>query len=253
MILEQVLESLGLSDKEPEVYLALLKTPGVQPASVIAKKVNLNRVTVYKTLMRLAEIGLVTKTMKFGITCFFVEEPDKSLENLFKKKKEKMNALNQELLAVLPQIKNLQQQELLIPRVRFYEGVEGVKRVYEDTLIENKDIYAFENAELMTPEVHDYIFNDYIPRRAKNDLFIQVIAPRNKTHIEAKKHDKTFFRETRFFATDKFPLEIEINIYGHKTAFFSYKKEEMFGAILESRAIANSMKAIFAFCWKFCK
>ncbi len=249
----QVLKDLGLTDKEPDVFLALMSTPGTQPASVIAKKIKLNRVTVYKTLVKLAEMGLVTKTMKFGTMCFFVEDPDKVLENLVKQRKTQVETLSKQVLAVLPQIKTLQQLELYIPRVRFYEGIEGVKRVYEDTLVEKKPIDAFENVADMAPEIYEYLEKDYILRRVENGVFARVITPVNAANKKFRKADKIRLRETRFATIKTFPVEIEINIYGHKTAFFSYKHEEMFGAIIESRAIANSMRAIFEYCWGIAK
>ncbi len=249
----QVLKDLGLTDKEPDVFLALMSTPGTQPASVIAKKVKLNRVTVYKTLVKLAEMGLVTKTMKFGTMCFFVEDPDKVLENLVKQRKTEVEALSKQVLTVLPQIKTLQQQELYIPRVRFYEGIEGVKRVYEDTLVEKKPIDAFENVADIAPEIIDYLDNDYIRRRVENGIFARVMTPMNPSNKTFRKKDKASLRETRFATIQAFPVEIEINIYGNKTAFFSYKAEEMFGVIIESRAIANSMRAVFSYCWSMAK
>lgn len=249
----QLLKNLGLTDNEPDVYLTLIKMPGAQPASIIAQKLKMNRTTTYKILINLSKVGLVTKTMRHGITCFLAEKADKQIENLFFEKKEKLNKVNQQLIDMLPVIKNLQKYELLTPKVRFYEGIEGVKRVYEDTLIAKETIYAFENVEPMMPDLKDYIFNDYIPRRAENNIFVKVITPENKDHKSVRKDDKKFLRETRFFSQDILPIEIEINIYGGKTALFSYKNEEMFAVIIESQAIANSMRSIFDFCWKFSK
>ena len=70
--------------------------------------------------------------------------------------------------------------------------------------------------------------------------------------LEMKK-DKEFNSTTRFAPANVFPVKIEINIYGQKTAFFSFKEDEMFAAILESPAISQSMKAIFDFCWEVTK
>lgn len=249
----QVLKDLGLQDKEPDVFMALLTTPGTQPASVIAKKVKLNRVTVYKTLIKLAEMGLVTKTMKFGITCFFAEDPDKVLEQLLKKRRDSVESLNQQLLAVLPQIKGLQRQDLYIPRVRFYEGVEGVKRVYQDTLVEGKPIDSFENVADMAPEIKTYLFEEYISRRIEKGIRARVITPQNPQNKKFREADRSQMRKTRFATLKAFPMEIEMNLYGNKTAFFSYRSEEMFAVIIESRAIANSMRAIFEYCWEIAK
>jgi len=251
MKIEQILMDLGLQEKEPEVYLALLSTPGVQPASVIAKKTDLNRTTVYKILMKLTKMGLATKTMQHGIICFFAENPDKRLEDILERKRKNLEILNDNLLVMMPEIKNMRKQEMLMPKMRYYEGIEGIKRVYRDTLLEGKTIYAFENVDHMSPEVRNYIFNEYIPKRVAEGIFAYTIVPKSKGNLNFSKSDKESLRETKVISKESFPMEIEINIYDKKTAFFSYKEEDMFGVILESQSIANSMKAIFDLCWKF--
>lgn len=253
MKIEQILQELGLQDKEPDVYLALLKTPGAQPASIIATRANLNRTTVYKSLVKLVKKGLVTKTQRQGITCFFAEEPDKRLETLLLSQRKHLDLINENLLTLLPDIKNMQQQELHKPKMRYYEGLEGVKRLYEDTLIEGQTIYAFEDVHDFPPELKTWLFENYMPRRAEKGIFAQVLTPKNPTNIRYRDEDKKAFKETRFIPKSTFPIEIEINIYGHKTAFFSYKPEEMFSVILESQSIAKSMKSIFNLCWKIAK
>jgi len=253
MQIEQVFIELGLQDKEPEVYLTLLKTPGIQPASIIASRANLNRTTVYKTLVKLSKIGLVTKTQHQGITCFFAEDPDKSLENLLSKKKMHLDAVNQNLMKILPDIQNMQQQELRKPKMRYYEGWEGIKRLYEDTLLEGEDIYAFEDIDDFHPDLQKWLLSDYLPRRAENNIFAYVLTPKNPANINYRNTDKKYCKETRFLPRSNFPIENEINIYGNKTAFFSYKADEAFSVILDSKSIANSMKYIFNFCWNIAK
>ncbi len=253
MKIEQVLKELGLTDKEPAAYLELIKLSGPQPASVIAQRLKLNRTTVYKTLIKLAGIGLVTKTMKHGIICFIAEDADKNLESLLLKKKKGLDFVTQLLTEAMPEIKEMQKEESLTPKMRYYEGFEGVKRVYEDTLVEKQDIYAFENVEHMSFEIQDYLWNDYVPRRAEKGIFAYVITPKTTGNVKFRKDDKKSNRQTKFIPLEDFPVEIEINIYGKKTSFFSYKHDEMFGVILESATIANSMRAIFNLCWKISK
>lgn len=253
MKIEQVLEELGLTDKEPDVYLELIKISSAQPASIIAQRLKLNRTTVYKTLIKLSRLGLVTKTMRHGITCFLAEDPDKNLESLLMKKQNKLEYVTKLFTEALPEIKNMQKEELLTPKMRYYEGFEGVKRVYEDTLVEGETIYAFENVEHMAFEIQDFLWKDYVPRRTEKDIFANVIVPDNPGNVRFKKQDKKSNRKTKFITAKDFPVEIEINIYGKKTSFFSYKHDEMFGVILESSAIANSMRAIFNLCWNLAR
>lgn len=249
MKIKQVLTELGLADSEADIYLQLIRSAGIHPASVIAQRLKMNRTTVYKTLLKLARMGLVTKTMKHGIICFFAEDPDKNIDTLLSKRKTQLNFVTDLFLESIPEIQSLQKEDLYTPKVRYYEGIEGVKRVYEDTLVENEAIYAIENVGEMDYEVQDYLWNDYVPRRTERGIFAYVITPRNKDNEDFRSKDAQFSRETRFIEKDRFPIQIEMNIYGKKIAFFSYKPNEMFGVIIESTSIANSMKAIFNLCW----
>jgi len=253
MKIQQVLTELGLTEAEAAIYIQLAKTAGVQPASIIATRLKMNRTTVYKSLVKLTKMGLVTKTMKHGTICFIVEEPDKHLENLLLKKKARLAFVSDLFVDAIPELKNLRKEELLTPKVRYYEGFEGLKRVYEDTLIENQTIYAFEDVGEIAFEVLDYLTNDYVPRRTEKGIFAHVITPKSPDNEDYRSRDKKCARETKFITGKIFPFAIEINIYGNKTAFFSYRHDEMFGVIIESAAIATAMKAVFNICWKIAK
>jgi sugar-specific transcriptional regulator TrmB len=246
-----VLEELDLSDKEAEVFIALLKTEGIQPASVIAKKASLNRVTVYKTLINLAQKGVVTKTMQHGIAAFFIEDPARRLEDLLEKKRNKVDRLNDRVLSVLPEIKNLEKHELTAPKMRVYEGYAGVIRAYEDTVMEQNTIRSFENIEMMAPQIKTYMEEVFVPKRMEMGNFAYVLAPENQMNKAARKLDKKLLREARFA-----PMQFEtgLNIYGEKKiSFFSYDPDDMFGVILESKAFATTLREIFDFCWKHAK
>ena len=59
-MLKSILQKIGLSDKDAEVYLACLEL-GTQPASVIARKAGLKRPTTYLILEGLLKRGLVSE------------------------------------------------------------------------------------------------------------------------------------------------------------------------------------------------
>ena len=65
-MLAEYLAKIGFSDKECALYQVLAEV-GVQPASVIARRSNLDRVTAYKHLKRLAAKGLVKVYSRSGI------------------------------------------------------------------------------------------------------------------------------------------------------------------------------------------
>lgn len=251
--IHQVLGELGLIDSEIAIYLQLIRTATMQPASTIAQRLNMNRTSVYKSLLKLTKMGLVGKSMKHGIICFFAEDPEKTIESHLEQRKSKLNFISSLFLDSISDLRNLKQEELYTPKMRYYEGLEGVKRVYEDTLTQKEAIFAFENVDVMDPGVQSYLWEDYVPRRVEGGIFAQVITPKSLLNEDYRSKDKTCLRETRFLDLNAFPMEIEMNIYDKKVAFLSYKTDEMYAVILESASIANSMKAIFSACWKMAK
>lgn len=248
--LKNTLIKIGLTEKEVEVYLFILST-GASSASTISYRTSIAKNSCRYLCEQLKNKGLISIHPKRNTFYYEAEPPEKILyllenqERELHEKKESFNRILSKLIAI-------NDPNTIIPKTEFYEGFEGIKHVYEDTLKEgDKMIHAFENAEPMTEIVSKYVFKDYIPRRAQNGVFVKVITPKNEAHIKTRNDDKKFMRETRFFSAGITPIEIEMNIYGNKVALFSYQKEEMFAVILESKAIANSFRSIFEFCWKF--
>ena len=247
--LKQVLGELGLSGQEIEIYLQLLKSTGVLPASTIAKQLKMNRTTAYKALLRLTKIGLVTKTMKHGIICFLAEGAEQNIKSRIEQRYRQLESTQLLFLNSVDDLKEVYKEQFYVPSVRFYEGIEGVKRVYEDTLHEGQTIYAFENPADMADEIYDYICRDFLPRRVQEGIFSYVISPDNTQSVNFKTSDEKNKRETRLLPKKKLPFQIEINIYGDKIAFFSYRKNELFATIIKGKTISQSMLAIFNICW----
>ena len=63
-----------------------------------------------------------------------------------------------------------------------------------------------------------------------------------------KMHDQKHLRQTRLISPEKFPFEVEINLYGNNSiGIMSFK--EQFGLIIESKKIYNTLKSIFEMNW----
>lgn len=250
--MKEILKKLGLTANEVEIYLMLLSAGGAS-ASTLSYRTGMAKNSCRYLCDQLITKQLATFKKKGNTFIYYAESPEK-IAYLLDEEERKIHEKKEGFNRILSQLIAISDPNTVIPKVEFYEGLEGIKHVYEDTLKQGVNlIYAFENAEPMTEEVKQYVFDNYIPRRAKSNVYIKVITPNNRAHIKTRKDDQKFLRETRFFSTDIIPIEIEINIYGNKSALFSYKEEEMFAVILESKAIADSLKSIFNFCWAFAK
>ncbi|MDO8649257.1 MAG: helix-turn-helix domain-containing protein [Candidatus Peregrinibacteria bacterium] len=136
-MLANYLEKLGLDTKERTIYLVLAEL-GVQPASVIARRCKLDRVTTYKHLKQLADRGFVKVYFRDSVQCFGIE----SFENLQANIKEKLTEF-EELLSLYPTAANLlhslKAEEDVIPRLELYEGESGIKNFFRDIVFTAKE------------------------------------------------------------------------------------------------------------------
>src|SRR6185436_5023927 len=68
----------------------------------------------------------------------FQSIPPELLPDYIARKREELRHKEQELRDALPQIILMRNKANVLPKVQFFEGVEGVKQAYEDTLENNK-------------------------------------------------------------------------------------------------------------------
>lgn len=151
----KLLQSLGLDDKEAQVYLASLS---LGPASVldIARAAQLQRTTVYSMVDTLQHKGLMSVEVK-GFKNKFVAEDPRALKGIIAAKTESLA----DALPELDALYNLKGQNSLI---KYYNGLDGLKVAYRKMLdsLRPNDIYmAIGDTEkfiaLDPPYVHAFL------------------------------------------------------------------------------------------------
>ncbi len=241
------LQSFGFSAKESDVYFALLELGG-GTVTEISRKAGINRTTGYDILDSLASKGMINISGKEPKQEYSVESPD-----ALKRYLEKQSALIAEHIEksaeVIPRLKSIQTLENR-PKIKFYEGTEGLRSVYEDTLTSSETILAYACIDDMHRALPDY-FPGYYMRRAKNNISIRGIVPKTKSAIERAEHNKEEKREITFVPADKYYFSPEINIYDNKIMIASWR--EKLGIIIESAEIADAMKKIYELAWSGAK
>ncbi|KKT62308.1 MAG: Transcriptional regulator, TrmB [Candidatus Giovannonibacteria bacterium GW2011_GWB1_45_9b] len=235
--------SIGLSENEAKIYLALLEL-GKGTVSEITRKANLNRTTGYDVLGGLVGRGLVSVSGKEPKQEYIAESPDK-IEALLKYKIGEDERNLKEIKNILPELKSLHNIAGR-PKVRFYEGTQGLIDVYEDTLTSTEPIRAYANVDDMHKALSNY-FPKYYERRAGKGISIRAIIPKNAMGEERASKDKEELRESALIPPDKFYFSPEINIYDNKVMIASWR--EKLGIIIESAEIADAMKKIYELSW----
>src|SRR4030042_577345 len=237
MEIKQKLEEIGLTGKKADVYLAILQL-GKATVVQIAKKAQIKRPTTYDILEDLIAKNLISQSFA-GKKRYFVAEPPDALKSLLKKQEEKVDQLMPELTSLF----NITPHK---PKIRYFEGKEGIIQVFEELLNnhEKKQFY-FGSIKAMTDVVgHEYL-DEWVKRRIKAKIKSYAIRLRAKElPMAGWGTSKKQIRELKFF-----PLEIKeditnIIIFDYKVAIYSGLAEG-YGVIIESQELATTLKYIW--------
>ena len=110
---------------------------------------------------------------------------------------------------------------------------------------------GFTDYEQMPQKLINFIQREVVPKRKQNLNRARLIIPDNKINREVAKLDFKNFTEHRItkFSVARNPIEL-LMFGSSEVAFLSFTKNEMFGIIIDSKAIYQTLKNIFDFVWE---
>lgn len=234
------LTKAGLSPKEASVYLANYEL-GESTASRISQKSGIKRPTTYIELDNLIKKGLVSQSNRKNLKYYTAQSPKVILTILEENKRD----LEKNMQSILSLGNAIDKK----PSVRYFEGLDGIKEVYKNTL-ENSD-QEIQSWFSGTTAVGNESFQEkyYIPERQKKNIWIRAILP-DSTELKPyiiKNNEQ--LRKSRVIDAAKYNMDNEIILYDkNKTAIIN--NDDKLGIIIESLKIHDSMKQIFEIMWE---
>jgi HTH-type transcriptional regulator, sugar sensing transcriptional regulator len=234
------LQKLGLSEKEAKVYLATLEL-GETNINRIATKSKISRTTTYDVINSLKNMGLVSSTIINKKKYYSATDP-----NFFNDKIDQEKNTLETILPELLSVSNLIDKK---PKIKFYEGIEGIKEIYLDTLkYPNTPLYAWVTDKVFGVFEDEFI-NFYLKKRVDKKILAYVIAPNKEIIGKYQSLDKINLRQTKIDSDPDFYVGIEIDLYGgRKIGIMAF--EEKIGLLIESEKIFKALKSIFDISWK---
>ena len=236
--LQKIIEGLGFEDKEAIVYLACLELDYASN-SQIASRTKLNRITNYEILKRLEKRGVIATYLRKEKKYFMAVDPRLIVRQVKEKVKIAENALP-EILSIVNRIKKK-------PKIQYYEGIEGIKNIYQDSLNCQTEILTFTNPRDIYNFLGKEFSNEYVNERTKKRIRVKGLAPNDQYGEEAKKEGYEVLRETRLFDKKSYDIKNEIMIYDDKIAIFSDVDE--IGLIIENEKLAKTFRSIWQMAW----
>ncbi len=242
--MEHALKECGFSDKEVVVYLALMEL-GTAVISPVAKKAGINRTTTYDVIEALEKEGLVSRVVGTKKDTYRVESPEKLPLIL----EARLRAMNQKLMrakTLVGELRLLASRQPSKPRVTLYDGSDGIKSLYNETLLSSEDIRSFSSAESL--ESFDKKFlHSYYEHRADKGIGIKAIINDSPSAHSYTKENAKLKREIRIVPKHAMDIRPEVYVYDSKLAIFSLT--EKFGVLIESADIANAIKKLYDLAW----
>ncbi len=242
--LRKALENIGLDDKEIRVLMVLLENGPMFVASV-ARAAKLNRTTTYGILKELSEKGLASSAKKEGGVRYQSIAPE-LLPRYIERRGRELLDMQEEVIKLVPQLKLLRSKGQTLPKVQFFEGAEGVKQAYEDTLENNKEKFLRDITGI--DAAFNYLDHQwikyYLEKRTRLGIKCIDIVAESDWGRASKADDEKYLRTTKFIPKDV-SFASEVSIYDNKVGIFSYAKENPVAILIEDDTIAHTMKQLF--------
>jgi sugar-specific transcriptional regulator TrmB len=236
----KTLQTLGLTEKEARVYLAILEL-GTASAQSVANKSDVKKPTTYLALEELRKKGLVTKIPQPRKVIYRANSPYE-LENVINNQVKKAQRLLPELAARFRDTSRV--------RMTFYEGPVGMRAAYMHSIesLKGSTDYAFYGiAEKISKETKS-IIDEW--RQINKELSIKTvaIAPKHPSLQNYRDEDSGLLVETTTVPLHEYGSRISVESIGDIVRIMLLENEQ--AIVIEDKAVADAFKQIFKLAQK---
>lgn len=247
------LEEFGLSGKEALTYLALLELE-ISTVSELANTTGVNRTSTYVVLESLKKKGLVSTSEDKAVQSYIAISPDMLL---FEAQNRALQAqeIKDKISSMVPELKALHKDTKTKPKVKVFEGKQGVLAAWEDSLHAKEKLIRLSCSYEQWVATYDH-FADYFAEYTKLRLAAKIksisIHPLTELtgqfiQLKSKQFDKPVV-----IPKSRYSFPTEMMIYDDKVAYLSPGKKS-FAIVIESKDIAEGMKSTFDLAYEEAK
>jgi sugar-specific transcriptional regulator TrmB len=126
------LKNIGLTDDQVKTYMFLLENGSLTPPQ-LAQVSGESRTNAYMALKKLEELGLAVRAKVDKRLAYKAISPAR-LEQLLDQREHALAAARQQLDESMPKLLSTYYTNAQRPGIRFYEGEDAIRNVYEDHL-----------------------------------------------------------------------------------------------------------------------
>lgn len=240
---KKYLEYAGLSEKESDIYLALLKTDAIS-AIDLARATSLKKSIVYILLESLVKRGLVREVTVGKRVQYEAESPD-VLRMVIQDKRNRVEEEAKRLETIISELKTIERDLGERPIVQYYEGRDAVKHsvdeyVSAEDFSNGKDygIYSYDlMGKIFTPKDVEIIDKKRIE---SNAVFKAIYTGIDKV-IEGNSNQNLIKIDQ-----DRFPILCDIGIFNDEVRIHTLGKKP-YGIFIKNKEIATTLKSVIEY------
>jgi len=241
--MEEQLLIAGLTKQQAVAYIKLIDAQSVIP-SEFSQDIGEARSNTYKILDELVSKGLAKKFKEKSKIRYSAESPAHLLK-LAREKKDEIELAEGNLKTAVPELLKKYYKTHEQPGVRFYQGKEGIKEIFDEQIQVGKPIQFLKTRADI--EFFGFQFMNEVRNLApKANLRRRGFTPDTpEAPKNIKESDKKMLLERTWYLPEDYTAPVEWSVYGNKVSIISFGKEAI-GMVIDSPQVADSLRQIFA-------
>jgi len=244
----QKLTPLGLTEKEAQVYVALLQL-GRASAYSVATKSGLKKPTTYVILGQLIEKGLAIEVPREKKQLFAPRSP----EDFYNQAENRLLTVKKLLPELTSLFRNLDKSKA---RTMYFEGISGMRQAlwYKEKELRGKEIIGFFAAAKTASDEVLNLFDEWNNHSVSHGITVRgftVIPDDSDPGLKRllTKYGSSSLKKIKYLSRDLYSADVSID------AGEDFVRINLIGAeqivIVESVEFAKMFRQIFEMCWQF--
>lgn len=235
------LKTLGYTEKEVKVYLALLSL-GKTSSEPLIKKVKLHRQIVYDTLNKLFDKGLATYTYQDKRKSYQAASPEVI--------NQKIKEMSQMAKDIMPQLKKMQEYALQTNVSKIYQGKASIKTILFDIIEKSKKGDSFNVLGAIDEKffkITEFYFDNWHKERQKKGIILKLLTNKKEAK-ESIKENKDYKLIEIGIANKEINIPASTWIYKNNIAIIIWQEEPLIIHV-ESEAAYQAYMDYFKLLW----
>ena len=251
-MIHQLLKQLGFSDKEIQIYLAILQHGKATPVE-IARATKINRSTVYNIADGLAEKGIIAQDLG-GKIKYLVARPPKDLTEIVGKEKKKLDEKQKLIDSAIQELQVFTKDtKYSVPKIVFIGDEDLENYLYKQSPTWNESIlkkdktftwWGFQDRHFVS-HYEEWIDWYWESCPSSKDVSLKLLSNESAEEIKSKKFPR---RKIKFFnASEDFTGTIWIN--GDYVIMIVCAKRPHYLVEIHDELLAHNLRSVFKGIW----